>query len=137
MIRTLLGAVAVVVLWLCALGWMRGLDWRTPWLPSSRVDLPAPDFQVVTGTGELQASALLIAAAGDDGSSLQTVRIGVRAEDFPILRYRFDNFPRTLELSLIFRRDDAPTEVQAFTVPWPGDGERTIDLRAFPAWPAA
>jgi len=133
-IRALVCAVAIVVLCLCALGWILGLNWRTPWVPGSRVDLPARDFQVVTGTGELQASALRIAAAGDDGSTLQTVRIGIRAEDFPILRYRFDDFPRTLELSLIFRRDDAPAEVQAFTVPWPGDGERTIDLRALPAW---
>jgi hypothetical protein len=133
-IRTLVCAVAIVALWLCALGWVCELDWRTPWLPGSRVDLPARDFQVVTGTGELEAGALRIATTGDDGSTLQTAHIGVRAVDFPILRYRFDHFPRTLELSLIFRRDDASAEVQAFTVPWPGDGERTIDLRAFPAW---
>jgi hypothetical protein len=133
-IRTLVCAVAVLALWLCALGWVCGLDWHTAVLPSTRVELPARDFQVVSGTGELAANGLRIAAAGDDGSTLQTIHIGVRAEDFPILRYRFGSFPRTLELSLIFRRDDATAEVQAFTVPWPGDGERTIDLRTFPAW---
>jgi hypothetical protein len=59
---------------------------------------------------------------------------GLRAEDFSLLRYRFDGFPRTLELSLVFRRADAPDDVQVVTVPWPGDGWRSLNLRQVPGW---
>jgi hypothetical protein len=73
---------------------------------------------------------------GDDGSALQAVSIDhLRAADFPVLRYRFDGFPRTLELSFFFRRADAPDDVQpAVTVPWPDGGWQTIDLSKVPGW---
>ena len=111
-----------------------GLDWHAPLLPRERVALPADDFRIITGTGTVSADALAVTAAGDEGSALQTASVGVRAENLPILSYTFEHFPRTLELSLVFRRADAPGEVQAVTIPWPGDGATAVDLRRFPAW---
>jgi len=134
MIRTGVCVIAVVLIWVCVFAWASGLDWRTPFMTRTGIDLPAADFHIVTGSGANGVQDLAIEGPGDDGSALQTARIGVRAEDFPILRYSFENFPRTLELSFVFRRADAPDEVQAITVPWPGDGECVVDMRRFPAW---
>jgi hypothetical protein len=134
MIRSGICAIAVVLIWVCAFGWASGLGWRTPLAARERIDLPAGDFHIVTGSGAAGERNLAVDGPGDDGSALQTARIGVNAGDFPILRYTFENFPRTLELSLVFRRAAAPDEVQAITVPWPGDGQRVVDMRRFPAW---
>jgi hypothetical protein len=59
---------------------------------------------------------------------------GIRAGDYPFLSYRFEDFPRTLELSLVFRRADSPQDVHSITIPWPGAGWRTVDLRRLPEW---
>lgn len=134
MIRGGVGTVAIILIWVCALAWALGLDWHTPFSTAERIVLAPGDFQLVSGAGAAASGELRISAAGEDGSAFETVRIGARAEDFAILRYAFDEFPRTLELSLLFRRDDAPEEMQTITIPWPGDGERAVDLRRFPAW---
>ena len=87
------------------------------------------------GAGVEDDTALRIGAIGDDGNALQSIALdGLRAEDFSTLRYRFEGFPRTLELSLVFRRADAPDDVQVVTVPWPGDGWRSLNLHQVPGW---
>jgi hypothetical protein len=135
MTRRLACAMAIAAIWILVLGWAAGLGWNTPLLPAARMALPARDFHVVMGAGVEDGEALQVGAVGGDGNALQAIRIAaLRAQDFPILRYRFDDFPRTLELSLIFRRADAPDDVQAVTVPWPGDGWRTVDLRSVAEW---
>lgn len=111
------------------------LHWNTPLFARDRLSLPARDFRVVMGAGAEDGDALHIGAIGDDGNSVQAHALEhVRARDFPILRYRFDGFPRTLELALIFRRADKPDDVHAISVPWPGDGWRSVDLRNVEEW---
>jgi hypothetical protein len=135
MIRRVVCALAIGGIGILVLGWAAGLGWRTPLVPQQRIVLPAHDFRVVMGAGVEDGEALRVAAVGDDGDALQSIALDhLRAEDFPLLRYRFDGFPRTLELSLIFRRADAPADVQAVTIPWPGKGWTTLDLRGVPGW---
>lgn len=128
-------AIAVALVWIIVLGWAAGLRWNTPWSPAQTMDLPANGFRVVMGAAVEDGTRLRVGAVGNDGNALQARRIdGIHARDWPMLRYRFDGFPHTLELSLVFRRADAPDNVQAITVPWPGNGWQTVDLRDLPAW---
>ena len=135
MTRRLCCGLVIAAIWVLILGWAAGLSWDTPPLPQQRLRMNASDFHVVIGAGVEDDSALRVGAVGDDGNALQSIALDhLHAQDFSTLRYRFDEFPRTLELSLIFRRADAPEDVQAVTVPWPGDGWRSVDLRDIPAW---
>jgi len=77
---------------------------------------------------------LRITSTGQDYTSLQSLRPSdVEAEKFPTLRYRFADFPRTLELSLVFRTAENSEDV-AVSLPWPGDATRTFDLSQVPEW---
>ncbi|MDR3388409.1 MAG: hypothetical protein P4L92_15280 [Rudaea sp.] len=135
MSRRLWCGVAIAAIWLLLLGWTAGLPWNTRPLPQQRLRMNASDFHVVIGAGVEDDSALRVGAVGDDGNALQSIALDhLHAQDFSTLRYRFDEFPRTLELSLIFRRADAPDDVQTVTVPWPGAGWRSVDLRGVPGW---
>jgi len=128
-------AVAIAAIWILVLGVAAGLRWNTPLWPRDRLSLVAHDFHVVMGAGVEDGDALRIGAIGEDGNALQSVTLdAVSARELPILRYRFDDFPRTLELSLLFRRADTPDDVQVVTVPWPGAGWTTVDLRDVPEW---
>jgi hypothetical protein len=133
--RRILCAVAVALVWVGVLGWAGELRWNTPWSSPHALALPARGFHVVMGAAVEDGDKLRVGAVGDDGNALQSMPLdSIHARDWPILRYRFDGFPRTLELSLVFRRADAPGNVQAITVPWPGAGWQTVDLRRLPAW---
>jgi hypothetical protein len=127
--------IAIVLVSAIGLGWSAHLHWNTPVLPRDRLVLPARDFRVVMGAGAEDGEALHVGAIGDDGNSVQAHALEhLRARDFPILHYRFEHFPRTLELAFIFRRADKPDDVHAISVPWPGDGGRTVDLRNVDEW---
>jgi hypothetical protein len=127
---TLVAAVCIVVI-----GCSAQLRWDTPLWPREDMTLPARDFRVAMGAGAEDGNALHVGAIGDDGNSVQVHALDhLRARDFPILRYRFEGFPRTLELALIFRRADEPGDVHAISVPWPGEGTRAVDLRGVDAW---
>lgn len=135
MMRWIGCALVVAAIWIVLLGLAAGLRWNTPLLPQTQVALDASDFHVVMGAGVEDGSALRVGAVGDDGNALQSIPLEhLRAKDFSTLRYRFDGFPRTLELSLVFRRADTPADVQVATIPWPGDGWRSLDLRKLPGW---
>ncbi len=136
MIRRVVCAVVILLIWLIVLAWPADLAWQSPLSPRQRVTLAARDFHVVRGAGVEDESSLRIGSVGDDGSALQAIPLQrVHADDFSELRYRFDGFPRTLELSFFFRRADSPGDVQpAVTVPWPGDGWQSLDLRKIPGW---
>lgn len=134
MMRRVGCVVAVAAIWFLVLAWAAQVRWSSPLLPQERVGFVAHDFRVVVGAGAEDGSALHVGAVGDDGSALQTVHASLDAEQHTVLRYRFDGFPRTLELSFVFRREDTPEDVQAVTVPWPGDGWRSVDLSKVPEW---
>jgi hypothetical protein len=134
-IRRLGCAVALALVWIAVLGWAAGLSWRTPLRPALTSSLAGETFRVVLGAGVQDDGALRVGAVGGDGNALQSVTLGgIRAGDYPFLSYRFEDFPRTLELSLVFRRADSPQDVHSITIPWPGTGWRTVDLRRLPEW---
>lgn len=135
MIRRIACVIVLALVWIFVLGWAAGLSWNTPLQPARSKTLAGDAFRVVLGAGVQDKGALRVGAVGDDGNALQSVALdGIRAADYPILRYRFEGFPRTLELSLVFRRADAPQDVHSITIPWPGAGARTVDLRKLPEW---
>lgn len=136
MIRGIVCIVAIALIWLLVLAWPAGLAWKSPPMPQQQLTLDARDFRVVRGAGVEDGASLRIGSVGDDGSALQAMPLRhVHADDFSVLRYRFDGFPRTLELSFFFRRADSPADVQpAVTVPWPGDGWQSLDLHKVPGW---
>jgi hypothetical protein len=135
MIRRVACAVALALVWILVLGWAAGLGWHTPLRPSSTKFFAGDGFRVVLGAGVQDEGALRVGAVGGDGNALQTVTLdGIRAADYPFLGYRFEDFPRTLELSLVFRRADSPQDVHSITIPWPGAGGGTVDLRRLPEW---
>ncbi len=135
MMRRIGCALVVAAIWIVLFGLVTGSTWNTPLLPRARAVLDAHDFHVVMGAGVEDGSMLRIGAVGDDGSALQSVSLDhLRARDFSTLRYRFDAFPQTLEMAMIFRRADAPDDVQVVTLPWPDNGWCSVDLRKVPGW---
>jgi hypothetical protein len=135
MIRRVACAVALVLVWILVLGGAAGLSWNAPLRPARTKALAGDTFRTVLGAGVQDEGSLRVGAVGDDGNALQSLTVdGIRAADYPILRYRFEDFPRTLELSLVFRRADAPNDVHSITVPWPGAGWQTVDLGRLPEW---
>jgi hypothetical protein len=134
--RIVLVVVALIVVWTLVLGTAAGVPWSAPWSAAHRRVLAGNEFRPVIGAGVEDGAALGVGANAADGSALQSVAIEpFDAADLPLLGYRFDDFPRTLELVLVFRRADAPDDVQTVALPWPGGGDGVIDLReASPAW---
>jgi len=133
-LRRLVCALAIGAVWWVVLALAAEMPWSAPPLPRTQLDFPARDFHVVAGAGAEDGDALRVGAVGDDGSALQTVAASIDADATPLLRYRFQGFPRTLELSFVFRTEAAPDDVQTVTVPWPGDSWRSIDLSKVAAW---
>jgi hypothetical protein len=120
--------------------------WTILVLVAARVDISAPfaaaeqrafrgnDFTAVFGTASVVDERLDVSAPGDGYTSLQSLHPpDIDAEQFPTLRYRFADFPRTLELSLVIRTADNPEDI-AIALPWPGDRVQTFDLSRVPEW---
>ena len=134
--RRALAVVAFIAVWLLVLGGAARIPWSAPLLSRDQVTLNGQDFRPVMGAGVEDGSALGIGAIASDGNAMQSVPMDrLRAANYPLLTYRFEDFPRTLELLLVFRRADTPDDVQTVALPWPGDGVVTVDLHAAsPAW---
>lgn len=127
--------VALAASWLLLLAWAAGVDPRSPLAPESERAFPGSRFRAAFGRAEADGQRLRVLAEAEDHSALQvTVLPQLDARSFPILRYRFDRFPRTLELSLAFRTAEDPDDVQTVSLPWSGDGTATFDLSGVEAW---
>jgi hypothetical protein len=127
--------VAVAASWCLLLLWAADVDWRAPWSPTVQRTFAGSEFHAVFGAGAAQRGQLHVRSAAEDFSSLQSTALtNVDATAVPILRYRFADFPRTLELSLVFRTAENPGDVQSISLPWPGDGVSTFDLSRVAAW---
>lgn len=132
--RRIVLALAVLASWTVLLPWAARIDVSSPFSPAEQRELPGDDFSVVFGKGNADADRLRMESAGEDYTSLESLHPSdLDAEKFPTLRYRFGNFPRTLELSLIFRTAE-DSEAVAISLPWPGDGIGTFDLSQIPEW---
>jgi hypothetical protein len=110
--------------------------WSSDLLPMEQRILAAGEFRVVAGTGEPVAGGLRVRGTGKGEVALQTMLPdgGFDAGDFAVLRYRFDELPRTLEVSFLFRRADRPADVQTVSLPWPGRGIASFALSELPEW---
>jgi hypothetical protein len=127
-------SLALLASWALLLLWAARVDWHSPFSPAEQREFPGDDFSAVFGTGSADADKLHIDSPGADFTSLQSLRPSdIDAEKFTTLRYRFADFPRTLELSLVFRTAENPEDV-AVSLPWPGDATRTFDLSQVPEW---
>ena len=135
MIRVGVYAFALFACTLLLLFLAADTSWHMPLRPAHRITLHGANFRVVSGAGAQDEDALNIGSVGDDDNAVQTIALDhVGADDYPVLRYAFENFPRTLELSLIFRRADTPDDVHAIALPRPENGTKSYDLRTIPAW---
>ena len=133
--RRALFVLALAASWLLLLLWAGGVDWRTPVLPQVQRVYSGGEFRPVFGSGSLRDGRLHVDAAAEDFSGLQSVALpNLDTRQFTTLRYRFADFPRTLELSLVFRTAEAPDDVQTISLPWPGEGESSFDLSHVDKW---
>lgn len=124
----LLGLVLVLV-------WAADVQPRSPWVSATQLEWPGASFRVVVGQGRSSPGGLHVSRAAGDHSALQALPLqGVDAADTPFLRYRFSDFPRTLELALMFRRADQSGDVEVVSLPWPGEGFQTVDLSVLEQW---
>lgn len=122
-------------MWLLLLGWAAHVPFGSPWMPQQKINFPGAEFRVVMGAGAVDEQRLKVNAIGAENSALQSTALSsIAAADFPLLRYEFADFPRVLELSLIFRRADKPEDVQVVALPWPCEGKMTYDLTMVEEW---
>ena len=116
------------------LGWASNIQWSSPFLARQVRHWDGSDFRVVMGGAAQDETRLRIGAVGEDRTALQSVVLnGIDAAENPILRYRFEQFPHTLELSLVFRRV-GNDDVTVVSLPWPGDADAWFDLASVPEW---
>jgi hypothetical protein len=102
--------------------------------PAEVIALPGQDFVAPFGIAEAGPGGLRVQAlAGADGALQVHPLPAIEAARFPVLRYRMDALPRTLELALVFRRQDDP-DLQVITIAGPGAGAATLRLADIPAW---
>jgi hypothetical protein len=132
--RRLVIALALLASGILVLLWAARVDLKSPFSPASGREFPGADFTAVFGRASAIAEGLRVDAPGEDFTSLQSLApSALDAADFPTLRYRFSDFPRTLELSFMFRTADDP-DVVVISLPWPGGSTRTVDLGRVPEW---
>lgn len=127
-------AVALLASWALLALWAADAQWSAPFAPRVQRQIDGAAFHEVFGRAVAHEERLAVQAPSEDYSTLQSVSVGIEAADFAILRYRFVDFPRTLELSLVFRTAAAPDDVQTISLPWPGPGDAAFDLSQVPAW---
>ena len=105
--------------------------------PSQRMRFAGNDFHVVMGARRRKRTS----GSASTRSAPSTWRCNrsrcaqpIDADAFPILRYRWQDFPRTLELSFVFRRADQPDDVHTVTLPPAGAYPGYFDLSDVPDW---
>ena len=124
--------------WLLLLVLAAGASLQDPLQPERRLRHAGSEFAVIAGAGAgIEGDRLLnVAAIGSGRMGVQSLMFEppIDASAFTLLRYRWRAFPRTLELSFMFRRTDAPGDVQTITLPPAGTFPAYFDLSDVPAW---
>ncbi len=132
--RKAIFAIAVLLSVAAIFAWAAGLQWSSPFFASQPRHWDGSDFRVVIGGAAQDETRLRIGAVGENRTALQSVSLnGIEASENSILRYHFEQFPHTLELSLVFRRV-GDEDVSVVSLPWPGDGDASFDLGSVPEW---
>lgn len=134
--RVALLAGLLVLVWLALVGWASDAPLSAAFQPSERIRLAGNEFHVVMGAGVESGRRLGINAVGAEHMALQSHALpeAIDAAAFPILRYRWEEFPRTLELSFVFRRADEPDDVHTVTLPPAGAYAGYFDLSDVADW---
>ena len=133
--RRVVVALAILASWIVLLLWAARIEIASPFFPATTRTMYGMELTPVFGTASKDdAGRLRVTSTGEDYTGLQSKRLSdIDADAFTTLRYRFADFPRTLELSLIFRTADDPDDV-AISLPWPGETTQTFDLSRIPEW---
>jgi hypothetical protein len=135
LLRRILLIPVLCAIWMGLCAWAAGVPWSSRWSAREHLQMPGRDFQIRLGKSAGNDGGLSVGALGEDGTALETMQLGrVRTKEYPVLRYRISDFPDTLEFALIFRRRDAPNDVQTISLPSPGNMEVAVDLSRFEQW---
>lgn len=133
--RRLVLTLLLLAIWVALFAWAAGVPWNAPWEARERLSMSGRDFHAQFGETSIEPEGLLVKTFGSDGTGLQIAHLThVRAVNYPVLRYRITGFPSTLELALVFRRVDAPKDVQTISLPAPDGEEIAVDLSRFEEW---
>ena len=134
--RTFVLLFLLVGLWVALLGWVAQVPLGAALQPDERMRLAGSDFHVVMGAGVENGRRLGINSIGAAHMALQSVTLAhpIEAAAFPVLRYRWQDFPRTLELSFVFRRADEPDDVHTVTLPPAASRPGYFDLSDVADW---
>lgn len=133
--RRALYALALLLSWAVLLIVLMPLPLSAPLRPAQVETLEGKGFMPVIGQARQGESGLDIQAMDVEEGALQVRPLGgIQASEFPVLRYRFEHFPRNLELVLVFRTREQPDDVRAVTIPTVVAGTGAVDLGAIEAW---
>lgn len=127
---------AIIVWLLLVAAWAAGIQPGDPWQPAQSYRLQGAQLAAIQATLKPVADGAAIADLGHAHMAVQSwkLRAPIDAGRMPVLHYQVSNFPRTLELALLFRTGEHPENVHAISLPWPGHGAATFDLSAAPRW---
>lgn len=136
MTRTRLAATAIVLWALLVLAWSTGMRPGDPWHASQTRILDGHQLASIAGDGTPAGEGLRVSDLGPYRQALQSWQLDspIDAGQTPVLFYRVHDFPRKLELALIFRTRQDPDNVHSVTLPWPPEGVSAIDLSILPDW---
>ncbi|HEV7491737.1 MAG TPA: hypothetical protein VGO25_13075, partial [Rhodanobacteraceae bacterium] len=128
--------VLLLVLWIGLFGWAAQAPLTGVFQPDQRIHFSGSDFHVVMGAGVEDGRHLGINSVGAEHMALQARSFAtpIDADAVRVLRYRLQDFPRTLELSFVFRRADQPDDVHTVTLPPAGGYPAYFDLSTVPDW---
>jgi hypothetical protein len=128
--------VLLALLWIVPARLGRAGAARVAFEPAQRLRHDGNDFHVVMGAGVENGGASASMRVGADHMALQALALDRddRRRRPRVLRYRWQDFPRTLELSFLFRRADDPDDVQTITLPPAGAYPGYFDLGDVPEW---
>jgi hypothetical protein len=133
--RRLLYALLLLLAWSVLLAVLMPIPLSAPLRPANVETLDGRTFMPVVGQAKQGDAGLDIQSMDIEEGALQVRPLaGIQASDFPVLRYRFEDFPRNLELVLVFRTREQPDDVRAVTIPTVVSGTGAVDLGAIEAW---
>ena len=133
--RHLLYALLLLLAWAVLLAVLMPIPLSAPLRPAQVETLEGRSFVPIVGQAQQGEAGLDIRSMDVEEGALQMRPLrGIQAADFPVLRYRFEDFPRNLELVLVFRTREQPEDVRAVTIPTVVAGVGSVDLGAVAAW---
>ncbi len=134
MIRRAIFVAMACAWWLMLLAVFVPITPTAPLSPANVLALDGSSFTGILGQTEKSPSGLKVTSMDVEQGALQVHPLAsIDAEDFQVLRYRFDAFPRTLELVLVFR-SEGTSDVRAVTIPTVVSGRGSVDLSAIASW---